>query len=81
MNSDRIYERLTAIMRDVFDEDDVVARPELTADRVAGWDSFGHLRFIFRVEQEFGISFATAQISSFRNVGELAETIAAKTGR
>ena len=70
-----MYERLTELLRDVFDDDSLVARPDLTADQVAGWDSFAHLRLIFAVEKAFGVKFAASQISSLKNVGELAALI------
>ncbi len=79
METGEIYARLTEILREVFDVDDVVASPDLVAGRVRGWDSFGHLRFLFSVEQAFGITFAASQMSSLRNVGDLADLIAAKT--
>jgi len=75
---DEIYQRLTEILREVFDDDTVTARPDLTADQVAGWDSFAHLRVIFTVEQAFGVSFAASEISGLKNVGELAQLIQAK---
>lgn len=78
MSLDAIYHRLTQILREVFDDDSIVARPDLTADRVGGWDSFGHLRVIFSVERAFGISFAASEISELKNVGELAELIVLK---
>ena len=79
MALDPIYQRLTEILRDVFDDDTLTARPDLTANQVEGWDSFAHLRLIFTVEKSFGINFSASQISSLKNVGELAELIAAKT--
>jgi acyl carrier protein len=78
MQRDEIYAKLTGILRDVFDDDSVVARPDLTADQVAGWDSFAHLRVIFSVEKAFGVNFAASQISSLKNVGQLAELIDSK---
>lgn len=80
MSPDAIYERLTDVLRDVFDDDSIVARPDLTADQVAGWDSFAHLRVIFAVEKSFGVTFAASQISGLKNVGELADLIASKVG-
>lgn len=79
MTIENIYERLTKILQDVFDEDDVVARPELTADEVEGWDSFAHLRLIIAVEREFGVAFSAAEVDSLANVGELAELVRLKT--
>jgi acyl carrier protein len=78
MLQDAIYQKLTNILRDVFDDDTIVARPDLTADQVAGWDSFAHLRVIFSAEKAFGVSFAASQISSLKNVGELADLISSR---
>lgn len=72
MNEDQhLYQRLTPIFRDVFDNDDIVPSPEMTADDVDGWDSLNHLRLIVSIEVEFGIKFPTADIAELRNVGEL----------
>jgi acyl carrier protein len=80
MSLDAIYQKLTDILRDVFDEDTLVARPDLTADQVDGWDSFAHLRLMFTVEKSFGVSFAASEISSLQNVGDLAKMIGVKIG-
>lgn len=73
-----IYERLTDLLRDVFDDDTLEATPSLTADSVDGWDSFANLRLILSIERTFQIEFAAAQLTSLQNVGELADLIATK---
>ncbi len=78
MTRDAIYAKLTEILREVFDDDTIVAGPELTASQVAGWDSFAHLRVMFTVEKTFGVSFSASQMSGLRNVGELAGLIESK---
>jgi acyl carrier protein len=78
MTTDEIYQKLTEIMRDLFDDDTLVATPELTAASVAGWDSFAHLRLMLTVERTFGVDFAASEITSLKNVGELAALIQSK---
>ena len=80
MPLDAIYEKLSEILRDQFDDDDIVAGPGLTAGDVDGWDSFAHIRLMLAVEKSFGVAFSASQISSLNNVGDLANLIAAKTG-
>jgi acyl carrier protein len=75
---DAIYQRLTEILRDVFDDDALVATPELSAARVEGWDSLAHVRLMLTVERSFGVDFAASEITSLQNVGELADLIASK---
>ncbi|MDP9016765.1 MAG: acyl carrier protein [Candidatus Eremiobacteraeota bacterium] len=78
MTEAQIYDGLTKILQDVFDDDTLVARSDLTAADVDGWDSFAHLRVIFGVEKTFGISLSASQISGLKNVGELATVIESK---
>jgi len=75
---DAVYERLTQILQELFDDDALVAQPDLTADQVDGWDSFAQLRLIHAVEKTFGVEFAASQISTLQNVGELADLISSK---
>jgi len=67
--------RLTEIMRDLFDEEDLQYSDTLKADDVEGWDSLSHVRFLVAVEQEFGLRFTSSEIDSFKNVGELLDVI------
>ena len=76
--SEEIYTELTEILRDVLDNDDLVATPELSALQVDDWDSLANVRLFLAVEDAFGIRFSTGEISSIESLGELAETIAAK---
>ena len=73
-----IYEQLTEIFRDLFDDDTLVLRPETTAADVPGWDSFNHVNLIVAVEARFNIKFKTAEIEALRNVGHLVEVIESK---
>src|SRR5690606_11337212 len=43
MTTSSIYSRLTEIFREVFDDDDLVVGPALTADDVEEWDSLNHI--------------------------------------
>jgi len=79
MTEEEIYQKLTAIFRDVFDNDDLVARPDLTADEVPDWDSLSHVRLILTVVREFRTQFSAAEIAELKNVGDLATLLRRKT--
>jgi acyl carrier protein len=79
MTQQEIYPRLTQIMRDVFDDDDLVATPELTAHDVKEWDSVNHVTLVVAVEEAFGIKFRSAELEKMKNVGQLVEQIEKKT--
>lgn len=78
MTEDEIYATLTDVMRDVFDDDDLVIGPETTADDVSGWDSQAHVMLIVATEQRFGVRFRTAEFESLHNVGEFVALIGSK---
>lgn len=78
MTSVEIYEKLTAIFREIFDEDDLSLTPETTADEVDGWDSLTHIRLVLAVEKAFGVKFTASEIGNLKNVGELAALIEKK---
>ena len=78
MESTEIYKRLTNVLHEVFDDDDIVARPELAASDVEGWDSLKHIRLIVSVEKAFQIRFSASEVSSLKNVGGLATLIQSK---
>jgi acyl carrier protein len=73
-----VYDRLTAVFQDVFEDETLVAEPKLTADDVAGWDSLANLRLMLTVQKAFGIKFTAHEITSLNNVGELAALVEAK---
>jgi acyl carrier protein len=70
---DSTLTRLTSIFREVFDDDDLVLKPELTADDVDGWDSLTHIRLILSVQKAFGVKFSALEMSHLKNVGDLIE--------
>ena len=79
MEEPEIYSRLTEIFEDVFDEDDIVVTPELSAKDVDGWDSLTHIRLILTVEKAFKVKFSTSEIGKLEKVGDLVTLIKART--
>jgi len=75
MDQADVYEQLTAIFHDVFDDDSLQLTPELTAKDVDGWDSLTHLRLLLSAEKAFRVKFTTAEIGKLENVGDLANLI------
>ena len=79
MNSrEQIYESLTEIFRNVFDDPGFSVTPELSAQDVPEWDSFNHINLIVAAEMRFGVKFRTSEIDALRNVGDFAGLIERK---
>lgn len=57
MNRDQIFERLTAVFQDIFDDGDITIGEKTTAADIEDWDSLSHIMLLSAVEDEFGIKF------------------------
>jgi acyl carrier protein len=68
---DPIVSGLTSVFREVFDDDELILKPEMTADEVDGWDSLAHIRLILSVQKKFGIKFSPVEMNRLKNVGDL----------
>ena len=78
MTTSEVYQRLSTVLQEVFDDDELEARPNLTASDVEGWDSLKHIRLVLSVEKAFHISFSASEVGNLKNIGELASLIEAK---
>ena len=78
MDEPQIYQRLTEIFQEIFDEDSIEVTPKLSADDVDGWDSLTNVRLILTIEKAFKIKFSTSEIGKLENVGDLVALIQGK---
>lgn len=66
---------LQDIMRDTFDNDDIVLKDDTVAGDVEGWDSLNHVRLIVAIEQDYDFQMPMERVSELQNVGELVALI------
>jgi len=78
MDDAEINERMTEIFRDVFDDDTIELRDEMTAADVAEWDSLNHINLIVAVEKSFRVKFTTQEVGNLANVGEFISLLKSK---
>ncbi|MDD6187174.1 MAG: acyl carrier protein [Oscillospiraceae bacterium] len=75
MTRDRIYEKMTEIFRDVFDDESIVLSDETTADDIEDWDSLEQINLLMAIENNFGIKFRLADVSGLENVGAMVDLV------
>lgn len=75
MTRDRIYEKMTEIFRDVFDDESIVLADETTADDIEDWDSLEQINLLMAIENNFGIKFRLADVSGLENVGAMVDLV------
>ena len=75
MNRTEIFEKLTTVFQDVFDDESIIISEITTATDIEDWDSLTHIMLLSAVEDEFGIKFDMKAVQSLKNVGEMVDLI------
>ncbi|MDE6664021.1 MAG: acyl carrier protein [Lachnospiraceae bacterium] len=75
MTREDVFERLTEVFRDVFDDETIELHDETTADDIDEWDSFEHINLIVAVEEEFSFKMPMGKVVAMKNVGEMVDII------
>lgn len=75
MKRNEIYEMLTTVFQDVFDDESLTIVDETTAEDIEDWDSLMHITLLSAVEEAFGIRFDMKAVHSLKNVGEMVDLI------
>ena len=73
-----VGDKLTQVFREVFEDDSIVLRPDLTSNDVEGWDSLSHINLILAIETKFEIKFSQKELLGFKNVGDLISCVQRK---
>ena len=81
MDQREVFDRLNRVFRDVFDDETIRVTPNTTADDIDDWDSLEHITLISAVEREFRMKFKLGEISSMKNVGEMARIVMERAKR
>lgn len=79
MTRKEVYERLSGVFEDVFEEEITLSDSTTSAD-VPGWDSISHITLLVCIEQEFGIKLPMKDVVHLRNVGDMVSLISQYAG-
>ena len=78
MDKTGILKQLETIFNDVLDVENIILTEATTADDVEEWDSLTHIQLIVAIEKKFQIKFTSKEILSWKNVGEMVDSIMQK---
>ena len=75
MSREEVFERVTDIFRDVFDDDELVISDSTNLEDIEDWDSLEHIQLIVGMEKEFKVKFDIKTVNSLENVGQMVDLI------
>ncbi len=70
-----LMEKLNEIFCEVFDDEELIIKPEMTSNDIDGWDSLSHINLVIAVESRFNVRFSQKELLSFKNVGDMLRCI------
>jgi acyl carrier protein len=75
MSPSATLQKLSEIMEDTFDVEDIKIDENTTAEDIEEWDSLSHIRLVVAVEREFGIKFKNSELEGLMKVGDFVKLI------
>lgn len=75
MTKEEALIKVTEVLREEFEDDELEVTYNTCAKDVEDWDSLAHLSLMHEVEAAFGIKFSIGEIQEFQNVGEMIDSI------
>lgn len=75
MSREEVFEKLTKIFQEYFDDDAIELNEETTADDIEDWDSLEHINLIVTIEKQFNMKFSMGEVTTMKNVGEMVTII------
>ena len=75
MNRTEIFEKLTEVFRDVFDDECIELSETTTAADIEDWDSLTHITLLSAIEDEMDIRFDMKAVQGLKNVGAMVDLI------
>lgn len=74
-----VYAGLNDLFHELFADEGIVLKPEMTANDIDGWDSFNNLNIMVAVETRFGIKMTSTEVEGLKNIGDLVGIILARS--
>ena len=75
MTREQIIEKLSPMVREVFDNPALVIDESMTPDTVDGWTSLAFMQLLAQVEETFGVKFKIFELVGIHTLGDLMAAI------
>jgi len=78
MEQQQILSQIQEIFRETLDNESITLFTNTTANDIEEWDSLTHIQLIVQIEKHFNIRFSSKEILSWKNVGEMIDSLMKK---
>lgn len=75
---EEVKNKVSAIFKEVFDDDSLVITDATNSSDIEDWDSLEHIALIVSMEKEFNLKFDIKEVNKLENVGQMIDLIVSK---
>lgn len=75
MTHELIVEKLTPIAQEMFNDNSLILRDDLSAENISTWTSLSFMLFLTEIENQFGFKFKMMEILRLQNMGAIIDAI------
>ncbi len=79
MDYSTVLKEVNDIFIDILDNEDIKLNDTTSAADIEEWDSLSHIQLVVAIEKHFKVKFSTADIQSWKNVGDMCRAIEKRT--
>ena len=77
---EEVLSKMNNVFRSVFEDVNLTVSMDTSAKDIEKWDSLNHVLLIAELENKFNISFELDEMITFKNVGDIINSINSKVG-
>ena len=75
MSNEQILDQITKIFRSIFKDNSIIVNEATSAQDIDDWDSLNNIQIVIAVEKHFKVRFKSSEIRTWKNVGEMINSI------
>lgn len=78
MSREEVLTIVNSVFHETLDNDELVIEESTSANDIEEWDSLTHIQLVVGMEKKFKLRFTAIEIQSWKNVGEMMNSIMSK---
>ena len=78
MERTEVLRKVQELLSEIIDNEELELTEESLPQTVEDWDSLAHFQLVMEIQTEFGIKIGAGEIQSWKNVGDIINTILGK---
>lgn len=78
MTRTEILKQIQDVFRDVLKQEDLMLNENSSANHIEKWDSLTHIILVVEIEKKFELKFLASEMTGWKNIGEMIDSISQK---